>query len=761
MEILKNVKNFFSGDISKKIFEEIWAYFEFHGEINKYFVEGFNCEPNNYEQEIYIVDYNWIKSWKRYSNYENVISMGKNYDFLKQNGYLEYNEKPNFGGLKSGRAYELFMSKTVFKIEDFDCLIDKATYDYFKKYKDLYVPILDNIHNNLYSINCIFFEDMFALLNMKGNRIKIIYKYQVQSSLELFQFDLSFKPLENNNNCFEMNDYFPNLNISEPSDCYKFKENCLKNENERKKLLKDLSSKSGVEKLSIKKYECIVSNLLLFKKNISNINNNNYALSLNNLYNHRLIGLQNIGATCYMNATLQCLVNLKQFTIYLLNKNNFFYILQKLDVCEIIGTYCKLLEKLCCDMNVINYYAPEEFKNIISLKNPLFEGIQANDSKDLIYFLLEQMNYELNQANLKINPNLQKKENQVLTNQTDKNVELTNFIQEYSSENNNIIPKLFFSLIENETICLGCNTHKFNYQIVFSLEMPLENIYSQIYGNQNMFQNNRKLNLIECISKYNEKSNFTGENAMYCNICQNQMNSTYIKSLHSLSPYLIIILNRGKGNQFQCDVDFPQEINFQQYILNPQFNYEYNLVGVVSHFGTSDMGGHFIAYCKHRTLNEWYCYNDASVTRLNDQMNGYKNGIPYILFYESKHGDKNILFDFFGNNCQNINNINNINNSNNINNMMFGNNQIQNFPMNGMPMNNMFFNYNNNMNQNNFNNNSMNMMNFGNNMNSFQNPMNNNMNNINGFNNNIQSFNNNININPMQNQQMNMNNNIM
>ena len=36
--------------------------------------------------------------------------MGKNYDFLKQNGYLEYNEKPNFGGLKSGRAYDLFMS---------------------------------------------------------------------------------------------------------------------------------------------------------------------------------------------------------------------------------------------------------------------------------------------------------------------------------------------------------------------------------------------------------------------------------------------------------------------------------------------------------------------------------------------------------------------------------------------------------------------------------------------------------------------------
>ena len=451
-----------------------------------------------------------------------------------------------------------------------------------------------------------------------------------------------------------------------------------------------------------------------------------------------------------MNATLQCLVNLKQFTNYLLTKNNFFYILQNINTCEVIGIYCQLLQKLCCDEKVINYYAPEEFKNIISLKNPLFEGIKANDSKDLIYFLLEQMNYELNQAKLKINPNLQKKENEFITDQTNKSIELANFIQEYSCDNNNIIPKLFFSLIENESVCLGCNMHKFNYQITFSLEMPLEYIYNKIYGNKNIIQNSRKLNLIECISNYNEKSNFTGGNAMYCNVCQKQMNSIYTKSLHSLSPYLIIILNRGKGNKFQCDVDFPEEINFQQYILNPQINYLYNLVGVVSHFGSSDMGGHFIAYCKHRTLNEWYCYNDAVVTRLNDQINGYKNGVPYILFYESKQGDKNILFDLNGNNNMNMNINNNMYNNIYINNMMYGNNQMQNFQINNMPMiNNMNWNFNNNMNQNNLNN----INNIGNNMNNFQ--MNNNMN---GLNNNIQ-FPNNINI--MQNQPMNMNNNMM
>ena len=318
------------------------------------------------------------------------------------------------------------------------------------------------------------------------------------------------------------------------------------------------------------------------------------------------------------------------------------------------------------------------------------------------------MNYELNQAKLKINPNLQKKENQLLTDQTNKSIELSNFIHEYSCDNNNIIPKLFFSLIENESLCHGCNIHKYNYQIIFSLEMPLEYIYNKIYGNKNIIQNSRKLNLIECISNYNEKSNFTGGNAMYCNVCQKQMNSIYTKSLHSLSPYLIIILNRGKGNKFQCDVDFPEEINLQQYILNPQINYLYKI-------------------------------------------NGYKNGVPYILFYESKQGDKNILFDLNGNNNMNMNINNNMYNNIYINNMMYGNNQMQNFQINNMPMiNNMNWNFNNNMNQNNLNN----INNIGNNMNNFQ--MNNNMN---GLNNNIQFPNNNINI--MQNQPMNMSNNII
>ena len=42
------------------------------------------------------------------------------------------------------------------------------------------------------------------------------------------------------------------------------------------------------------------------------------------------------------------------------------------------------------------FYPPENFKNVISEINPIFKGRAANDPKDLILFLLENIHNELN-----------------------------------------------------------------------------------------------------------------------------------------------------------------------------------------------------------------------------------------------------------------------------------------------------------------------------------------------------------------------------
>jgi ubiquitin C-terminal hydrolase len=106
-------------------------------------------------------------------------------------------------------------------------------------------------------------------------------------------------------------------------------------------------------------------------------------------------GLENVGATCYMNATLQCLANLKLITNNLLNEDIYNFLIKNKDICRMTYEYTKVLIGLFCDESRTGYFCPMDFKKTISEFNPLFQGIQANDSKDLIIFLLEILNKEL------------------------------------------------------------------------------------------------------------------------------------------------------------------------------------------------------------------------------------------------------------------------------------------------------------------------------------------------------------------------------
>ena len=780
--------------IADEKYSQIISYYSFHKEIESYFNEGFNKKGNGIIQDLYFIDEEWLLSWKAFCNYENVIqNLDKGKDYLINSKILNNNDEYIPHSIKSGKkSKEFFLSRFIYCIEDFNCIINEGTYKLFRNYFDNF---LVKYLNGIIPIQGILYDKILVLLFEEEKIIKIFYKGELENNIELIQLNLEFINYCSNDivegiisifydDCPESFGYFKKKYISKNSNTLM---NLLIKENVG--YIQDVKLKYDHNK----KVYCKIRNCNLYKKYFLKEEKNGISSSyLKNVNNERFIGLENIGATCYMNATIQCLVNINELTKYLLIEDIFNKILNEYYKCDILNSYCILLEKLCCDEKITHYYSPKQFKDIISLKNPLFKGIQANDSKDLIYFLIEQMNYEFNKINIKIKDNISDYNNKKYGDQlfSDRNLMLKSFISEYSYNNNNIISKLFFSLIENETTCGGCNTRKFNFQSYFSLEFILENIYNKIYANQNKNISNKNLSLEQCFENYNETNFLKGENALYCNKCKCQQNSTYITRIYSLSPIIIIILNRGKGNSFKCHVDFPESINVQKYVQCP-INANYSLIGVVSHLGSSDMSGHFIAYCRHRINKKWYCYNDATVVCCSDQKNDFKKGVPYILFYESTQGAKNLLFDEdYLNNKNNSessmpNNTNNnfkntfnslsCNYNNNFNNIPnnFMNNSNNNFNMNTMAMNMSMNNMNTMaMSMNNMNMMTMNMNNNMNNINYNMNmmPMNrmyntciiNNMNSMNSFNNNMAMNNVNAtsynNFNNMTQSNINMNN---
>ena len=153
---------------------------------------------------------------------------------------------------------------------------------------------------------------------------------------------------------------------------------------------------------------------------------------------------------------------------------------------------------------------------------------------------------------------------------------------------------------------------------------------------------------------------------MYCSLCNNCHDSYYSTTLFLLPEILVINLNRGKNAVYQCNVNFPEELDLTNYVIIKEFNTQYELYGVICHIGPSSMSGHFAAYCRNRMDDKWYLYNDSIVT-LCEKPKEYLNKMPYILFYRSKKIQNKIRMNNNINIFSNNNNLNIFNNYNILN----------------------------------------------------------------------------------------------
>ena len=364
-----------------------------------------------------------------------------------------------------------------------------------------------------------------------------------------------------------------------------------------------------------------------------------------------LIGLNNIGATCFMNSTLQCLSQTKSLSNYFLKNSNKSKILnnnlalQNPNNYQLSPIYQELIQQLW-QKNGIKSFSPSNFMQTIEIMNPLFKQGQAGDSKDFIIYILEQLHKELKKSVKN------KNKSQSPLNQYDKNNAFNHFFEEFQQECS-IISDVFFGMTETTNECLNCkqNYNKkginnpicYNYQIFNCLIFPLEEVKNMknnaFMNNFIQMKQNNIVSLYECFY-YNQKSEiFNGQNQNYCNICKRLSDSLYTSRIFVSPNNLVIILNRGKGNIYNVKLNFNEEIDISNFVLQkekPQILY--SLYGVITHIGQSGPNAHFVASCKSPIDNKWYRYNDAIVTPItNVQKEIIDFGTPYILFYQKKN----------------------------------------------------------------------------------------------------------------------------
>ena len=148
--------------------------------------------------------------------------------------------------------------------------------------------------------------------------------------------------------------------------------------------------------------------------------------------------------------------------------------------------------------------------------------------------------------------------------------------------------------------------------------------------------NKNIININECFL-YDQRINYmTSENAIYCKFCRKTSNHT-MSTLISFGPeIIIIILNRGKGFQYNVKINFDEELHLDKFIEYKETGFNYKLIGVISYLGKSEMR-HFIAYCKNPITNTWYKFNDSFVSEVSDsnfKTKAIDFAMPYVLFYQ-------------------------------------------------------------------------------------------------------------------------------
>ena len=167
-------------------------------------------------------------------------------------------------------------------------------------------------------------------------------------------------------------------------------------------------------------------------------------------------------------------------------------------------------------------FGPDSFKRALNNENPLFAGIAANDSKDLINFLLEKFHQELNQVD---GSGTSDDGNLNCQNQFNEQTMLNLFFKDFQNKFKSIISDLFYGTIETKSQCLNCRLTKYNFQVCSFLGFPLQEVnkYCCSRGKRLLFNydgTNPDVDLYECFDYYMKVDRMSGENQMYCNVCK-------------------------------------------------------------------------------------------------------------------------------------------------------------------------------------------------------------------------------------------------
>ena len=347
-------------------------------------------------------------------------------------------------------------------------------------------------------------------------------------------------------------------------------------------------------------------------------------------------GLKNLGNTCYMNSTLQCLSNIPSFREFFLHKEHIGQINTSRGAAkgELAKAFGALLAELwkSGERERNSSVKPVKVKQIVGKVASRFSGYQQHDAQEFLLFFLDALHDDLNRVSravpfeeLKDIPG----ESPLAKSQR--------CWDNYIERNDSHVVDTFCGQLHSEIICQECGKRSDVFEPFMDLSTPIP----EASGSE-------MVSVQDCLDAYTKTEVLSGLEAVYCSQCKDHCDSMKTIRVHRLPEVLVIHLKRFSSHRKLAKaVDIPiDSLDMRPYLSESsphggevlqtptkacQDRETYKLVGAVNHMG-SFHGGHYTADCLHSPSQEWLKLNDSIVTSIQpDQIN---NEDAYLLLYQ-------------------------------------------------------------------------------------------------------------------------------
>lgn len=376
-----------------------------------------------------------------------------------------------------------------------------------------------------------------------------------------------------------------------------------------------------------------------------------------------LVGLQNLGNTCYANSVLQALYMTARLRNQLLQSN------------EVPpGTILKSLQELFAFLALSQRPAvcPEEF--LRKSRPPWFELGEQQDCSEFLRYLVDSSHEE------------QKSRGFRLGGSTDEPAEGRSG-DSAPSRRKTLIQEVFGGVIRTTYYCLACSSESKNEEAITDLHVAFpEGSASKGFGSPDskMYQTRSSakpspaeskkepsedaltaLRLEDMLESYFTPESMEGDNRYQCSACGKLRNACRTVALVEPPRHLVLTLMRfsydgltRKRTKILREVAFPQTLVLPANCgLAGDQQASYVLYAVVVHSGTSADRGHYYTYARHSSQEslsprksayrsgapdplskQWYLFNDSRVTgapysSLEGLTSRFPRDTAYVLFY--------------------------------------------------------------------------------------------------------------------------------